>query len=105
MRNENFTAVAVRFFLLVVSANAQVPDERLSAAEREPHNWLTYSGDYNAQRFSPLNQLTPENVARLKVAWVYQMQGRGRLQVSPLVADGVMYLTEPPARVPSRPRA
>jgi alcohol dehydrogenase (cytochrome c) len=91
--------LVIASLLLAAPALAQVPYQRLASAEREPGNWLTYSGNYQAQRFSPLKQLTPENVAGLKVAWVYQMQERGRLQVSPLVVDGVMYLTEPPARV------
>jgi alcohol dehydrogenase (cytochrome c) len=84
---------------LATLAVAQVPYARLVNAEREPDNWLSYSGAYHAQRFSPLKQITPANAAQLKVAWVYQMRDRGRLQVSPVVVDGVMYITEPPARV------
>ncbi|HZN10322.1 MAG TPA: PQQ-dependent dehydrogenase, methanol/ethanol family [Blastocatellia bacterium] len=77
----------------------QVPYRRILGAEGEPGHWLTYSGGYRAHRFSPLKQITPENAARLKPAWVYQMRGGGRFQTSPLVVDGVMYVTEPPTRV------
>jgi alcohol dehydrogenase (cytochrome c) len=78
---------------------AQVPYQRLANAEREPGHWLTYSGNYQSHRFSPLTQITPQNVANLKVAWVYQTFDRGRFETSPLVVDGVMYLTEMPSRV------
>ncbi len=78
---------------------AQVPFERLVNADAEPGMWLTYSGNFQAHRFSRLDQITPKNVDRLKVAWVYQAPDRGRFETSPLVVDGVMYLTEPPTRV------
>ena len=84
-------------FMLSALANAQVPYQRIANAE--PGDWLTYSGNYQAHRFSPLNQITPDNVAKLKVTWLYQAQEKGYLETSPLVADGVMYLTEPGARV------
>ncbi len=75
-------------------AAAQVTDARLRDARREPQNWLTYSGDLGAQRFSPLREITPANVAALRPAWIYQALVAGPLQVSPLVVDGIMYLTE-----------
>src|SRR4030095_4469035 len=78
---------------------AQVSYERLVRAESESHNWLTYSGSYRSQRFSALKQITPENVAKLKAAWVYQIREPGIMETTPLVADGVMYLTEPPSTV------
>jgi alcohol dehydrogenase (cytochrome c) len=80
-------------------AAAQVPYQRIVRAESEPGHWLTYSGTYRAHRFSPLAQITPENVSRLKPAWVYQIAGRGRFETSPIVVDGVMYVTEPPTKV------
>ena len=73
---------------------AQVTDARLRAARREPANWLTYSGDLGGQRYSPLAQITPANVAGLRPAWIYQAAMPGTLQTSPVVVDGVMYLTE-----------
>src|SRR5262245_25561658 len=85
--------------LSVVTASAQVPYKRVLNAGDEPGNWLTYSGNYSAHRFSPLNQITPANVSRLKPLWVYQIGARTRFETSPLVVDGVMYVTEPPTRV------
>jgi alcohol dehydrogenase (cytochrome c) len=78
---------------------AQVPYERILNAAREPGNWLTYSGTYNAQRYSTLNQITRENVGRLRVAWIYQVGSRHKLETSSLVFDGVMYISEPPSDV------
>ena len=85
--------------LAAMAAPAQVPYKRIVDARAEPGNWLTYSGNYQAHRFSPLTQITRQNVVRLKPVWVYQIDGRGRFETSPIVVDGVMYVTEPPSRV------
>src|SRR5262245_9368082 len=46
--------------------------ERILHAEREPQNWLTYSGTYASQRYSLLNQLTRDNVKNLTLKWVWR---------------------------------
>jgi alcohol dehydrogenase (cytochrome c) len=73
----------------------QVPYERLRKAELDPGNWLTYSGNFAAHRYSSLAQLTPANVGRLHPVWIYQARRPGTMEVSPVVADGVMYVTDP----------
>src|SRR5262249_8784894 len=78
---------------------AQVPYDRIVSAVKEPGCWLTYSGNYAAHRFSPLGQLTAGNVAGLKPLWIYQVKEPGLVETTPLVADGVMYVTEPPSTV------
>ena len=86
--------VNLLLFLLVLAPRsifAQVPYERLVRAESEPGNWLTYSGSYRSQRFSALKQITPENVAKLRPVWVYQIKEPGLIETTPLVVDGVMY--------------
>src|SRR5262247_3308913 len=80
-------------------ALAQVPYKRIAGAGAEPGNWLTYSGDYQSHRFSRLAQITPANVGRLKTAWVYQFKQRGRQETSPVVVDGVMYISESPTNL------
>ena len=80
-------------------ASAQVPYKRILNAASEPGNWLTYSGNYQAHRFSPLTEITPQNAGRLKAVWVYQIEARSRFETSPLVVDGMMYITEPPTKV------
>ena len=58
---------------LVHPAAAQVPYERLVAADSEPESWLTYSGNYAGHRFSRLDQINDGNVGDLRVIWAYQM--------------------------------
>ena len=82
-----------------VPSFAQVPYDRLKNSNSEPQNWLTYGGNYASQRFSGLNEITPQNVASLRTAWVYQMRGGGVMESSPIIVDGIMYVTEPPSNV------
>jgi alcohol dehydrogenase (cytochrome c) len=84
---------------LPAAAEGQVPFERIAAAAREPGAWLTYSGTYDGHRFSPLAEITPANVAALRPRWVYQVLEAGLVETTPLVADGVMYVTEAKSRV------
>ena len=78
---------------------AQVPYERLLKSDAEPQNWLMYGGNFGSQRFSGLKQITPQNAANLRVAWAYQLRGNGVMESSPLIVDGIMYVTEPPSNV------
>jgi alcohol dehydrogenase (cytochrome c) len=75
------------------SAPGSVTFERIRNADAEPWNWLTYSGQYNGQRFSRLASITTANVRRLRIKWIYQLRTMDTIQTTPLVADGVMYLT------------
>ena len=61
--------------------------------------WLMYSGSYNSHRFSPLKQITTENVAKLRPAWVYQPPGTGSVESTPVVANDVMSVTSGPTMV------
>jgi alcohol dehydrogenase (cytochrome c) len=70
--------------------------DRLANAAREPQNWLTYSGGYSSHRYSTLSQITPANAKNLELAWMYQGAVAGAWQTTPLVIDGVMYLTQRP---------
>ena len=88
--------VASLIGLLSVRMHGQVTPQRLTAAASEPQNWLTYSGNYSSQRFSLLDQITPANVKNLKLQWVYQSPVAGNWQTTPLVVDGVMYITQRP---------
>src|SRR5882724_9074586 len=79
-----------------VSADAQVPSQRIERAAAEPQNWLTYGGGYDSKRYSTLNQITPGNVKNLEQKWVLQDQVFGAWESNPLVVDGIMYVTERP---------
>ena len=95
-------AMAAAVAAMIVSGAAlaaQVPYARLVDAAKEPGAWLTYSGGYSGQRYSTLAQITPANVATLRPAWIYQVAGQGQMETSAIVADGLMYVTEPPTTV------
>ena len=82
--------------LTAASGLAQVTWDRLLNADKEPRNWLTFSGANNGQRYSTLSQITPANSANLEMKWVYQMDSTEKLEATPLVVDGVLYITQPP---------
>lgn len=82
--------------LLAAPVHAQIPYERILQAEDEPESWLTYNGSYMSQRYSRLTQIDQENVGDLELRWLLQNQVFGAWQSTPIVADGVMYLTERP---------
>ena len=82
--------------LILDGLHAQVSFDRLREVAGEPQNWLTYSGSYFSQRYSPLNQITPDNVGNLEQKWVYQTSVFGPWQATPLVVDDVMYVTQRP---------
>src|SRR6202521_4326248 len=78
---------------------AQVSFDRILGANREPQNWLTYSGSPMSQRHSPLTQITPENVKNLELQWVYQARSLEKFEATALVVDGIMYTVQAPNNV------
>jgi alcohol dehydrogenase (cytochrome c) len=78
-----------------VTTPGGVTFDRLVRASAEPQNWLMYWGNYQGTHYSGLNQIDSRNVEQLRAAWAYQMPGESVLQAAPLVADGVMYTTQP----------
>ena len=101
----DMAAAFLRIFFLLLGLStcligAEIDSKRLIEAEKEPENWMTYSGTYNAWRYSPLDQINRENVERLAPVWVFQTgKVEGGFSCTPLVVDGVMYITSPWNRV------
>jgi alcohol dehydrogenase (cytochrome c) len=58
-----------------------------------PGDWLIARGNYPAWSYSPLEQITTANVKHLQLAWVWQMNDGGANQPTPIVHDGIIYLT------------
>lgn len=56
-------------------------------------NWTSYNGDYSGRRYSNLREINLENAARLRAAWVFHPRNSQNLEVTPVVVDGVMYVT------------
>ena len=76
-------------------APAAVTRERLVAASDEPRNWITHGGDYAEQRFSRLDSIDTQNVGELGLAWSFDLQTDRGVEATPLVDDGVMYVSAP----------
>ena len=57
--------------------------------------WLTFGGNYANHRFSPLTQITPENIAKLQPHWTFQTNTLGNFETTTLVRDNVLYVTGP----------
>jgi len=74
-----------------------VSNEMLLGARKVGTNWLTFGRDYTNQRWSPLRQITSANVRTLQLKWIYQtgISRLGSFETSPVVVDGVMYVTTP----------
>ena len=56
-------------------------------------NWLSYNGDYTGQRYSELQEITTKNVASLRAQWVFHAPNSSSLEVTPVVAAGIMFVT------------
>ena len=68
-------------------------DSQLRSADRDSDNWLMYGRTYDGHRFSPLNQINEQTVAKLGLAWSRELGTNRGLEATPLVADGVIYAT------------
>jgi len=62
-------------------------------------DWAAASYSYDEQRFSPLDQITTENVGNLGIAWSAELPDARAQEATPIVVDGVMYLTGPWSKV------
>src|ERR1700692_4219766 len=72
---------------------------RIEHADKEPQNWLTFYGNYRGWSYSPLNQITRENVKNIVPVWAFPAGFptgaaglRPGLEAAPLVVDGILYL-------------
>ena len=92
-------ASAIGALLLFVTALPTQRDGKPSGDVLRNGDWPTYSGGFDSHRHSPLTEITPANVARLRPVWMYQPSGTGPLEGTPVVANGVMYVTSGPATV------
>jgi quinohemoprotein ethanol dehydrogenase len=72
---------------------AAVDSVRMSRADQEPGNWMSYGRTYSEQHFSPLKLVNDQNVSHLKLAWYYDLDTHRGQEATPLVIDGVMYFT------------
>src|SRR3972149_5696907 len=81
------------------SAVADVNTNRVLSADSEPQNWLVHGRTYDEQRYSPLTQINEDNIAGLGLAWFYDFPTKRGIEATPIVVDGVMYVTGSWSRV------
>jgi glucose dehydrogenase len=62
-------------------------------------NWVATIGDAGGTKFSPLTQITPQNVSQLTKAWSYDFGAPGHTEMTPLVVNNVMYFATPDAKL------
>jgi alcohol dehydrogenase (cytochrome c) len=84
------------FVVMVPNIWSQVTFDRILGADKEPQNWLTYSGSLMSQRYSPLTQITPDNVKDMELQWVFQAHSLEKFEATPLVVDGILYTVQAP---------
>ena len=74
----------------------QITFDRIVNADREPQNWLSYSGTVFNQRYSLLRDITPANVKNLELKWVWQGKSLEKYEATALALDGVVYTVQGP---------
>ncbi len=74
-------------------APANVDHARIVQADHEPGEWLSHGRTYGEQRFSPLEDVHTGNVAELGLAWAFDFPDKRGLEATPIVVDGVMYVS------------
>ena len=79
--------------VLAAGAFAQITPEDVMKSPNA--DWLTYAGDYRGTRHSPLKQITAANASSLVPKWVYHVPKATKLEATPLVYQGVMYVAAP----------
>jgi len=90
------TAFSAALFGAGSSLAADVDAKRLTNADKEPANWMSYHGSYKSWHYSPLDQITTRNVSKLTEAWSHVASRANRgLQGMPLAIDGVLYYSSP----------
>src|SRR4029078_1785302 len=80
--------VAVPLLLLTGLIACKSENKKKSYGTRE---WKEYLGGPERNHYSPLDQITKENVGQLKIAWEYHTKDSGQIQCNPIIVDGVLY--------------
>ena len=79
----------------IKTTTLQVDNERLVNADKTPADWLSHGRNYSENRYSPLNQITKANIKDLGLAWSVNLGTTRGIEATPLVVDGIMYISGP----------
>ena len=99
MKAQTIALTATLILICSIPAFGQVTTEDLLRDRDNPADWLSYNGDYAGWRYSGLGEITPANAENLRVQWIFQRPMSQKFETTPLVHEGVMYLTVPPNEV------
>jgi alcohol dehydrogenase (cytochrome c) len=90
------TRLLMSIFLLATGATAWAQGVDPSMLLKPPaDSWPLYHGTYDGRRHSKLEQITPQNVHGLSMAWAFQTNQKAEIKSSPLLVDGVLYFSVP----------
>jgi hypothetical protein len=81
--------------LHIAQVVGNVQDQQIAHVAEESGDWLTYGRNYGEERFSPLGQITKQNVSQLGLAWSLNLGTTRGIEGTPLVVDGIMFLSGP----------
>src|SRR5215472_15116289 len=87
---------AVAGLALAQAPSGPITFERIQNSNREPQNWLTYSGNTMGQRYSLLTQITPQNAKDLEMAWLWQARSVEKFEATSIAVDGILYTVQAP---------
>jgi glucose dehydrogenase len=77
----------------IKAITSAIDGNAIQANAAKTENWLNYGLDYSETRFSKLDQINDKNVKNLGLAWAYNLQSTRGVEATPLVIDGIMYVT------------
>ena len=78
-----------------VGADVSVTAKQQLGADQDLDNWILYGRTYDNQRFSPLNEITADNIGKLQPVAIIQTGVVGSFENSPIVVNGIMYISTP----------
>jgi alcohol dehydrogenase (cytochrome c) len=105
MQNSMYIVVWTVVLLVCLAGSAEPADQQIQVsatmnvlpadltARQLGANWTSYNGDYSGKRFSSLSQIDTSNVRQLQAQWVFHTNNSDRMEVTPLVVNGIMFVT------------
>lgn len=83
----------------IQQVTSTIDGSRIMQADANQGDWLSYGRNYSEDRFSTLDQIDASNVADLGLVWSYNLGTKRGVEATPLVVDGIMYLSGPWSKV------
>src|SRR5580658_9198652 len=87
------------FFAIPILAQAlsgaDITEQKLRTAQNDTATWLSYGKNYAGWRYADLTEINQGNVSKLVPRWIYQTGVSGKFETTPLVFDGLMFVTAP----------